>query len=306
MKRTLLLACGLFIALYTTHLWSQNAALTTSGIDPGTAFNDTLMVLVPDGNKILITGKPIKELMAYAQADSIKQLFATDYEKALAANTLSADAPLLHYFVHASGKRRLKAEVGEYADGKVDVSYEITRLNLDLPKYRYVLHDLQSGVEMQLYLQQPSQLLTVLKEINLSEAIRAAGREKRSFRKIVKTEITPDNGLFKTVDVKGKTLQSIELNPSIGVTLLGNTLAPVLGLDLYYRSRNKYGISNYKVGLGISATPMVSTLGGEITKVSFVRSNEIRFLKKREFLESKTVLARCPIRTLIQRRFDVI
>lgn len=279
MKRTMLLACGLLIALFQTNLWAQTTANAVSGNDQPEYFSDTLMVLLPDGNKMLLTGKPIKTLMEYVQADSIKQLFVTDYEKAIASNTLTADAPVVHYFVHPSGKRRLKAEVGEYADSKVDVGYEITRLNLDLPKFRYHIHDVQSEIDIQVYVQNPAQLKSILSGINLTEAIKEAGKEKRSFRKIVKTEITPGNGQFKIADVKGNTLQSIEVNPTIGVTLIGNVMAPVLGVNAYFGGRTKYGINSYKIGYGLSAFPMVGMAGSEISKVSFVKTNEIRFLK---------------------------
>lgn len=279
MKRTMLLACGLLIALFQTKLSAQTNTTATSGNSKPEYLNDTLMVLLPEGNKMILTGKTIKTLMAYTQADSIKQLFVTDYEKAITANTLSADAPTIHYFVHPSGKRRLKAEVGEYADGKVDVDYEITRLDLDLPKFRYHIHDLQAEIEIHVYVQNPAQLTSILSNINLTEAIKASAKEKRSFRKIVKTEITPDNGRFKIADVKGHTLQSIEVNPMIGVTLIGNVMAPVLGVNASFGSRTKYGVSSYKIGYTLSAFPMVGMTGGEMSSVAFIKSHEIRFLK---------------------------
>ncbi|MES2558145.1 MAG: hypothetical protein V4590_00275 [Bacteroidota bacterium] len=278
MKRTLLLACGLLIALFQTNLSAQTN--TTAADKSKTEYlNDTLMLLLPDGNKMIITGKPLKTLMVYTQADSIKELFVNDYEKAITSGTLTVDAPLIHYFVHPSGKRRLKAEVGEYADNKVDVAYEITRLNLDLPKYRYHIHDLQSEIELQVYVQNPAQLRNILSNINVTAAIKAAGKEKRPLRKIVKTEIAASNGQFKIDDIKGHTLQSIEINPMIGVTLIGNVMAPVLGMNASFGSKTKYGISSYKIGYTLSAFPIVGLTGGEMSSVAFIQSHEIRFLK---------------------------
>lgn len=279
MKRTMLLACGLLIALFQTNLSAQTNGISVSGINKNNALYDTLMVLLPEGNKILVTGKSLPTLVAYSRADSLKQLFVADYEKAIAANTITSDAPLIHYFVHPSGKRRLKAEVGEYADSRVDVAYEVTRLNLDLPKYRYYIHDLEAEIDMEVYVQNPAQLTSILSSINLREAINAAGKEKRSFRKYVKTEITPDNGQFKIADIKGGVLQSIEINPALGITLMGNILAPVMGVDVSFGSRNKYSISNYKIGYSFSTFTMVSTAGGDITGVSFVRCHELKYMR---------------------------
>ncbi|MES2780359.1 MAG: hypothetical protein V4651_10730 [Bacteroidota bacterium] len=278
MKITMLLACGLLIALFPTLISAQTNSVSVSGIDRTNQFCDTLMVLLPEGNKMLITGQSMRKLLAYSRADSLKQLFVADYEKAIATNTLTAEAPLIHYFVHPSGKRRLKAEVGEYADSKVDVDYEVTRLNLDLPKYRYYIHDLEKDIDMHLYLQNPAQLTSILSNINLSEAIKEAGKEKRSFRKIVKTEIAAGNGQYSITDIKGKVQQYIGINPSLGVTLMGNVLAPVLGLDLTFGSRNKYTVQTYRMGYSFSTFPMVSMAGGDITKVSFVRCHELKYM----------------------------
>src|SRR4051812_24687730 len=107
MKKIMLLACGIFIAL------TQAAVFAKIDESSGHDLNDTLVIRLKGDDQIFVIGKELKLMVEYQQADSIKQLFLNDYRKALEEHVVSRDMQTIHYFVHPSGKRRIKAETAE-------------------------------------------------------------------------------------------------------------------------------------------------------------------------------------------------
>ncbi|MES2379586.1 MAG: hypothetical protein V4538_01005 [Bacteroidota bacterium] len=278
MKKCMLLAVWLFIASTQTVLWGQQAAMYFVHLNENEVIKtDTLVIKLVGNNKILFIGDGFKNMMKYAKADSLKTLFINDLEAARANKTLAIDAQKVFYFVNESGKRRIKAENAEYNNNSVDVGYEIKRLQLDLPKYEYHIYDLISGYRIEIYLSDPQELKNILGSISLNEAInytyKNAGDElKRSY----KINLNADNGYTIASKTRGHA-DAIELAPSFGVGLLGNTFAPIVGFDLWLRLTDKYSVAKYKMGLGLTAFPFANTNQGEITGISLVNSYEGRF-----------------------------
>lgn len=277
MKIRMLLACVSLIAIFKPFVFAQNVYVM-SNEHKQVSFADTLVLKLSGGNKILIIGNDFKKMKNYTHADSIKTLFMNDYDQALSKKQLNAESQKIYYFVHENGKRRLKAENPEYNENSVDVDYEIKRLLLDLPKYEFHLYDLKAGYVLQVYLSDPSQVKNVLGETSIDEAIRyAKSNEKEVLKRTYKSELSVENNNIKFDRKAEAHSDAIELTPAIGVGLLGNTFAPVAGLDLWLRLTNRYSVSRYKAGIGLTAFPFVNTAGREITSVDFVRSYDLKF-----------------------------
>lgn len=278
MKKCMLLAVWLLIASTQTVLWGQQAAVYFTHLDENEVIPaDTLFIKLAGSNKILLVGDGFKNMMKYTKADSLKTLFINDVEAARTNKTLAVDAQKIFYFIDQSGKRRIKAENAEYNNNSVDVAYEIKRLQLDLPKYEYHIYDLTSGYRIEIYLSDPQEVKNVLGGISLNEAINYTYKNtENELKRSYKIDLNAENGYTITGKTRGHS-DAIELNPSFGVGLLGNTLAPVAGFDIWLRLTNKYSIQQYKMGLGLTAFPFVYASANEVTGVSLVNSYDARF-----------------------------
>jgi hypothetical protein len=250
-------------------------------IKPGeglTSFYDTLIINLQGNDKILFIGNDLKKMVRYQRADSLKMLFLNDFEKAISENSLTREVQRVHYFVHSSGKRRLKAETPEYSDNKVDADYEIKRLNLDLPKYQYVIHDLSSDYELQIYINDPEQTKNILDSINLDDVIHYKGINKLDIRNSYKIEINTDHNNYKIGGKAGSYLEQIEITTSFGIGVFGNVIAPLIGGDIGFMNNDKYSIGKYQWVFGYTAFPVVNMNAGKITGVSLVSSYDLKFL----------------------------
>jgi hypothetical protein len=286
MKKIMLMACGIFFVLAQSTVSAQvKNGIVKNGItnvqlgEYRTSYHDTLVITLQGSDKVLFIGNDLKKMVKYQKADSLKMLFLNDFEKAVSEHSLTKDVQTLHYFVHSSGKRRLKAETPEYSDNKVDADYEIKRLDLDLPKYQYVIHDLSSDYELQIYINDPEQIKNILSAINLDDVIHYNGINKKDIRHSYKLEINTDHNNYKIGKKTGFNLPfDIELKGFVGAGVFGNTIAPLIGGDMEFVFKDKYYIGKYKGAFGYTAFPIVSMNSGKITGVSIVSSYDLRFL----------------------------
>jgi len=279
MKNTMLTAIWILFALTSLKMYAQEEGVHVSGLTPTEkGFNDTLVITLKGSDKILFIGDELKQMTKYEKADSLKQLFITDYEKAVNDHSLSKDVQLVYYFVHPSGKRRLKAENPEFTDNRIDPAYEIKRLNLDLPKFQYCIHDLNTGYEFQIYISNPEDLKATLNSVNLNDAIRFTGNDKKVLRRTYKLELIGENNTFKISRQTHGRQDAIWLGPSLGVGVLGNTIAPIAGFDMMLSLSDKYSVGKFKTGLGFTVFPFVNSLNNETMGVSFVHSYDLKFL----------------------------
>jgi len=280
MKKIMLLASGIFFALAPLKILAQEDGVNVVGLAPvAEMFNDTLVIKLRGSDKILLIGKDLKQMVKYQKADSMKQLFISDFEKALNNHSINKEVQLVHYFIHGSGKRRIKAENPEYSDNRIDPAYEIKRLDLDLPKYQYIIHDLNSGYEIQIYMNDPDELKAELNSVNLYDAIHFAGNDKKILRRTYKLEMTGENNVYK---ITGKThgrQDVLSLGPTLGVGVLGNVIAPVAGADLTLSLTDKYSVGKYKFGLGYEVFPFANNIvSGEVSSLSWVQTINLKFL----------------------------
>jgi hypothetical protein len=267
MKKLMLLACGLLIALTQAKIDAQTIRENTE-LAP---FSDTLFIKLKDGNKILITGAPFKKLIKYAKADSLKMLFLSDYEKGIQEQTIPANTTSIHYFVHPTGKRRMKAETAEYSDSQVDVDYEIKRLDLDLPRYQYNIYDLARKYTIQIYVANPDQLKQVLSSVSINDALTEIARDKEQYSKNFKLEVISENNGFRVSDKIKRGSDMLWAGFSLGAGLFGNTPVPVANFGLTILLNNKYDVGISRYGLSFSGCPLVEMTNGEVQTINYVQ-----------------------------------
>jgi hypothetical protein len=273
MKRSMLLAFGLFIAL--TQLFAQEKLAQQEKYEH---YSDTLLIRLQDGNRILITGMYFADMIQYNRADSLKELFLNDFTKAAADQSVSSNAAVVYYFVHDSGKRRIKAETVEYVDNTIDVGYEITRLDLDLPKYQYHIYDLKKKCTISFYLTSPDMLRSVLSSFNINEAIAELARNKEEYRKYYRIELSKTENTYNITRKAKKGSDILWLNPTVGAGLFGNTPVPTAHFELMVAFNNKYNIGVIKTGISAMGFPLVDMAGGEVKKINYVRAYELKLL----------------------------
>jgi hypothetical protein len=279
MKRLLLLTCGLIMAS-TNLLFAQKQGITESDLlYTNDSPSDTLVIKLSGNDKILIIGGNLKDIHKYKQADSIKTLFLSDILLAQANNSLNAEATKVYYFVTNNGKRRLKAENVDLTENAVNVAYELKRLQLDLPKYEYHLYDLKNEYQIQIYLNDAKQLKTQLENTNIESVIHFVNTNaKKDFNRTFKLELNTENGYKISNKTQGRS-DAFMINGSLGIGLIGNTIAPVAGIDMFFYLSNKYSVGKYKLGLSYNAFPLVNTSGGEVKGGSLINSYSIKLMQ---------------------------
>lgn len=263
----MLLACGLLIAFTQSKIAAQTPCEETES----TTYSDTLYIKMKDGNKILITGAPFNKLIHFTQADSLKMLFLSDYEKAIQEQTIPANATSIYYFVHPTGKRRMKAETAEYSDNQVDVNYEIRRLDLDLPRYQYYIYDLARKYIIQVYITNPDQLKEVLSSVSINDAVTEIAKNKNQYSNNFKLETTSETGSVKITNKTRRGTDVFGLTTSFGIGLFGSTPVPAVNIGLTLLLTNKYDVGVSRYGLSFSGFPLVEMTSGEIQRINGVQ-----------------------------------
>jgi len=279
MKRLLLLACGLIIASTSNNLFAQKTDVILADLDNNeTQLNDTLIIKLSGSDKILLIGGNLNKMHKYKQVDSVKTLFVNDITAAQNNNTLTTDATKVYYFITANGKRRLKAENVDLSENAVDINYELKRLQLDLPKYEYHIFDLKNEFQIQIYLADPKQLKSVLENTNIYEAITYTNNTaKKDFKRTYKLELNTENGYKLGNKTQGRT-DALMITGAFGVGLIGNTIAPVAGIDMLMYLSNKYSIGKWRLGVSYNVFPIANTVNNEVKSVSLVSSYELKGL----------------------------
>jgi hypothetical protein len=279
MKKLLLLACGIVMAC-TNPLFAQKEGVTQVDLDyTDETPSDTLVIKLSGSDKILIIGGNLKNIYKYKQADSIKTLFLSDILLAQANNSLNAEATKVYYFVTNNGKRRLKAENVDLTENAVNIAYELKRLQLDLPKYEYHLFDLKNEYQIQIYLSDAKQLKTQLENTNIESAINFVNTNaKKDFNRTFKLELATENGYKITNKTQGRT-DALIINGAFGVGIIGNTIAPIAGIDMLLYLSNKYSVGKWRTGLSYNVFPFVNTISGEFKGVSLINSYSVKLMQ---------------------------
>lgn len=276
MKKQMLLATGILMLFCQTKLFAQKEGLMIVNAPIQTDIvSDTLFITLSSGDKIILTGGHFNKLNHYQRADSLKTWMIADLDQAFKQSQLQPDATNIHYFVKGN-TRRLKVENPEFSNNTIDVNQEIFRMQHNLPKHKIVVYDMQYGIQIHFYLKDLEAYKNSLGTISLDEAIRSALSDKSDRCSYFRIDVTEQNNTYKVTDKTKARFDMLEVVPSFGMGLIGNTFAPVAGADLYLGFTNKYNVRKFKTGIGFSAFPFVSGSGDVVTGVSLLQVYELR------------------------------
>jgi hypothetical protein len=279
MKKLLFIAFIVAMPIFFFPLHTTAQVTVTGPIVDYYEVGDTIVVHLMQNNKVLIIGNTLNKLKDFGPtADRLKTAFLNDISKAFSERTISSSALEVHYFVQDENKRRIKAEAAEYSEKRVDVAFEILRLKLDLPKYNYTIYNLNTGMRILVFMNHPDSLISQLGEVSLNEAIVEATKSKKLIQNYYKVEVATDSNYVREIKRAGAKSYLFQFVPTVGVTLFGNTLSPVLGSQIDLRVNNKYGIGKYRVGFLFESFPIIERTNGEITSINGMANLECRFL----------------------------
>jgi hypothetical protein len=261
MKNHLLTACMLFIAPFL---------VKSTPMDDKT-YRDTLIFSPAADTKVIVIGDDLRTLCHYQKADSIKTLFLKDVAAAKQNKTFPDQSHEVHYFVAGNGKRRLKAESEDYVESAIDLEKEKRSMDLAVPPYAYVLHDLAEDVEIGIYVKDPEQL-SALEQISFSEALHSIIDEKALLRKYSRISLEQKAGQWKPGDNLALGLDNLELSAVFGIGFIGNQVSPVLGGSLAITLNDKYHTPNMRFGASVSAMVLSDYANKEFTNLNTVTS----------------------------------
>jgi len=231
----LMLVCSLCVKIA-----AQNPSSNVS-------FQDTIIINISANIKILYIGNDLRDMVKFKNADSLKTIFMSDLQKAKENETFPAESKMIHYFVHPNGKRRLKAENDDYQAPDLNVEIEIRAMNLNLPAFVYMIHDVFTGYQLQIYLNDPKDIVE-LEEIRLNEAIRLIAADKKELRKYFTIEEKFEYGQWSKIQPFSKKPMFFGIDPVLGVCVFGSKITPEIGIEFSYVFRDKYSVSRFKIG----------------------------------------------------------
>ncbi|MFY8190936.1 MAG: hypothetical protein ACOVK9_08210, partial [Bacteroidia bacterium] len=216
-------------------------------------YSDTLHIVLPGNDKVLIMGKEFKELKDFAdKAEALKTTFIADLKAAYASGKLSANAQEVYYFYKNAAQRKIKAEAAEYTEKRVDVAQEMLRMDLLLPKHKFIILDMESKIEWQLYVNNTDSLAYKLENTNIKQAIEVGTANKKYRRQSTQLWVDTDSSAYSVSHFQHKRQLSFSVGPSVGVSLIGNTISPNFGIMALFNEQNKYGASRYRLGVGFT------------------------------------------------------
>jgi len=238
-------------------------------------YSDTLHIVLPGNDKVLIMGKEFKELKDFAdKAEALKTTFIADLKAAYASGKLSANAQEVYYFYKNAAQRRIKAEAAEYTEKRVDVAQEMLRMDLLLPKHKFIILDMESKIEWQLYVNNPDSLAYKLENTNIKQAIEVGTANKKYRRQSTQLWVDTDSSAYSVSHFQHKRQLSFSVGPSIGLSAIGSKMAPNFGVWAMFQNQGKYGTSPYKFGVGLTEFIFADFNDGKIINYQSIRSIE--------------------------------
>jgi len=261
----------LLIALWLCYVLPARAS------EESKTMNDTI-VIIPDTNiKIIFIGNGIKDMVSFERIDTLKDMLIGDVQKAQAQPGYPKAPKTTHYFINENGKRRIKAESEDFLEQGIDVEKEVISLNNSLPSYAFIVHDLVSGNELQFYLADPDQLSS-LSKYKLSNAFKTIANDKAIQRKNFRIDLTRNDNEWMVTKTQKNRQDMIEISPTFGFGLIGNQWSPAVGADLLLGFTNRYGNSNFRVGLSFLGYSYPLSNNFDFSNINFVQSYDAMFM----------------------------
>jgi hypothetical protein len=273
----------LLLALWACLICSLNC----SANDEPKFFNDTI-IIKPDTNiKVIFIGTTMKEMTSFEALDTLKNMLIADVAKAKTQPGYPQDAHTTHYFVSEDGKRRVKAESQDFIEQGIDVEKEARSIKLGLPKYSFIIHDLRSGNEIQIYLDDPSRLST-LANYSFTDAIKTIAGEKKIQRTSYRVDLERSDKLYMVQQTHRDRNDLIEITVQCGFGLIGNQWSPAIGADLVMGLSNKYGVSTFRIGGSYLAYSFPQNNDLDFSKINFVQGIDAKFMFNMRNEQSKS------------------
>jgi hypothetical protein len=261
MKKTMLLASGLFIAL---------AATAQTGLN-----NDTIRMAPMKGAEVILTGNGLSRLTSNNNVEMLKNKFIQDYHESAKDREFPANAHTMIYLASEDGRRRIKAKADD--DATLDVTKEIENFSRNLPPYHYTIYDLANKFEYHIYLKDPQQL-DELAGINLAQIILDALSKdhpdlKHNNQAII--NYTDNSWLMK---LHNKKVDMIYITSPVGIALLNNQWSPTIGLDLDLKFTNRYGQGVFKFGTSINFQVQTDYSNLEFSNINLLTGTSGHFM----------------------------
>lgn len=240
--------------------------------------NKDTMFIIPDPTlKILLIGNDLRDMVDYTRGDSLVELFLKDFNSAVSKEAISGNSKTTHYIVHPNGKRRFKAENEDYQEPVINIKQEIKSIGLDLPPHLYIIYDVRSDMEIQLYMQNSEQLKD-LNKINLTELLKQQKADKKALRKSYCIELKSENNEWKKSTRRFYGREALEINPLFGAGIIGSQLSPQASFQFSYGQTTKYGQGLWRAGISYQVNLLSSYTNNDFSDVKVVQSVNVNFL----------------------------
>lgn len=253
----------------TEKMFSQTTAIKN---------RDTIFIHPSPTINVLLLGDKLNSLFHYQRIDSLVNLFLTD-KAAATEKGLGVEARTTHYIVHPSGKRRFKSENEDFQEAQFNLQSEIIKMNNNLPAYGYIIYDVATGNEIQIYVANPDQL-SQLRTINFSGLLKEQDLKKSLSKKTSSYKIEQQNGSWSGATRKFAPKDFIEINPLFGVSIIGSQLSPETGLRIFLSQSNRYGYLKWAFGASYTFNILSDFRRGDFNSISVLRTANVLFLRR--------------------------
>lgn len=214
--------------------------------------NDTIIISPNEDAKILLLGNSLREIAEYSSVDTVIAFLIEDLQTAAANPDFPRNSLVTHYFIHESGKRRLKAQREDFAEPELNVEREVESLNLDLPPYLFHVHDLSKTIDIKIYIKDPEKL-SLLKDAHIANAFIIVKEDKKTLRNHYRLGITRSGDSWIIKDKVRYTIDQLQIEPAFGVGAIGDKWSPCSQLGVYMMFTDKHGQPSVKAGASASA-----------------------------------------------------
>ncbi|MFY8021172.1 MAG: hypothetical protein ACOVP1_08240 [Bacteroidia bacterium] len=210
--------------------------------------NDTLIIKLKSGSQMKLVGFDFKRLQTYNKADSMMTLFFADYEKSMKGLQESDYPKEIHYLVAENGKRRMKIQDPDFADG-FNLDKEAYQLNENLSSIHFVIYDLISKVQIHLYPQTYAELKD-WKEISLNKALENLKSNEKDFKRNYLFQLNEKSkNEFEKIKLETNSNDQLEIHADVSTLLIGNQWTPAIGLEARLMFLNRFNKPSWSVGL---------------------------------------------------------
>ena len=209
--------------------------------------NDTLIIKLESGSQIKLVCFDFKRLKDYTKADSLMQLFYTDYEKSLQGLNESEYPKEIHYLIAENGKRRMKTQDPDFSEG-FNLDKESYKINEGLSSIHFVIYDLKSKVQIHLYPQTFAEI-SKLKSVNINAACAKLKEEKKDIKRNYLYALESKNAGFEKIKLESTSNDQIEFHTDVNALLIGNQWTPTIGIEGRLMFLNRFNKPQWSVGL---------------------------------------------------------